>query len=178
MASYPAEFNLSQATSVPVTIFQCEKCRTILGDSSSYINFNSVLRSVTLYRSGRTSSLCVTVSEHKRIYESQIPEFHRKEIQDVSCSHCSELIGFVFLNLSSGLSHINHHITLLVDKITSYETGAGPNPDTQSLMASLDKVHQNMFKIQKVMMNLNERLVSIEKCFDSSAADTELEADN
>ncbi|XP_005108380.1 kinetochore protein mis18 [Aplysia californica] len=147
-----------------LSVFQCESCRSILGDSSSYVCFNEDLRSVTLSMPTGTQPQFIEVQALKKKHQSEIVDFHKKVFQTVTCKHCSQPVGMVFHDLPAHLSPMNHQITFLVDQISSYEVGS-PSNQPNSIFTEIEKLQKEVTKLQRVMLNISDRIVTIEKCF-------------
>ncbi|KAH9488157.1 hypothetical protein Btru_064901 [Bulinus truncatus] len=161
MAGYPKDLQSKEESTLTVsaTVFQCENCRTILGDSSTLIYTCEPLATITIqavqpsrfriqkrYEKSVSSNALLDGSSFKRVY----------------CSKCSHEVGKIFKNLPSHLTLMADHISLDVQKITSYEIPNTQRSQKQDSNEILLKIQQEILKIQVVLINLNQRLESIE----------------
>ena len=97
-------------------VFSCCKCKTIVGDSFSFLSSNKETNSITL----SSSSNIQRTSELYTSYES-LDE--GSTYFCFMCSSCQQLLGRYYVTTSIDLDHIREKFTFNIENIVSYELG-------------------------------------------------------
>lgn len=140
-------------------VFQCETCRCILGDSMTFISANDVLETITLSNVQNVKQLDETnTSKKEHDFGST---FH-----ELLCLSCQASLGKVYLTTARHLDSIRDLFTLDTKSITSYQVGGLLNPDHKRTLPSSNAdsyCHEDMIKVQNIVLLLDERLGKIEQ---------------
>lgn len=97
-------------------VFSCCKCKTIVGDSFSFLSSNKETNCITL----SSSSNIQRTSELYTSYES-LDE--GSTYFCFMCGNCQQLLGRYYVTTSIDLDHIREKFTFNIENITSYELG-------------------------------------------------------
>lgn len=139
-------------------IFSCNKCKTIVGDSFSYVEGHNDLKLIVL-------------SSASNIQRS--PEVHTsKEGPDIAstyfgflCSSCQVVLGRYYLTTSADLDSLRGKFSFLVDEISSYQLGKSKIGKIQELVEESESVIES--KIEQdlsVLRDFGGELLKV-KCY-------------
>ncbi|CCI43941.1 hypothetical protein ABG067_004416 [Albugo candida] len=172
--------------SFPV-IFQCNKCRSILGDSFSFVCSSKKLSTLTL-----DAVTNVVIKEYTKTSQQGIDI--GSSFRDVFCRKCKMLIGQYYLTTPRELDDIRNCYSLFTKSIASYQLGHPhrmrsqrrqdqDENDVRSMSsfaettsncvmevealshdrAKVSKLYDDMSKVQNLLLVLDERLHAVEK---------------
>jgi hypothetical protein len=158
-------------------VFQCSKCRIIIGDSYSFQCSHEEMKTITLTAASNIQrSADVLTSKYGADVGSTYFTF--------SCSECDSDLGKYYLTTSSDLDELRERFTFHVDNISSYELGKSQhgsmpehvpqngtegvetieerkaNSDLKALETRLDG---HLLKIKHVLLAMNTRLEQLEE---------------
>ena len=145
-------------------VFSCAKCKTILGDSYSFVSSNEEMKTITLASASniqRTAELYTSYSTHDE----------GSTYFCFSCTDCSNLLGRYYVTTSRDLDDLREKFTFGIDSITSYELGTsqhGKLPDATEQTNSNNNTKEQseteyeLLKIQHVMLDLVQRVTFLE----------------
>ena len=139
-------------------VFSCGKCRTIVGDSFSFLCSNEEEKTITL-------AAASNVKRGAHIFTSYNTLDEGNSYFDVNCldAGCKEKLGRYYVTTSKELDHVREKFTFSVDAITSYELGKaqfGHTPDAEVIelpaaeeeepevaVASVETVQEDVSKV-------------------------------
>ncbi len=182
MEKYEDELNNSSRMQNPI-VFQCGRCKTIIGDSTMFKLSSEVLNVIVL-------SYAINCSLSKDVIKGKLDSSLCEYIV-ISCSTCGKSLGKYYTNVGSKYVHLLELYTLSIIDIISYEIGkyAPPrggvgkpvintttNANTGNINSSnlgdhtdiLENINLEIEKIQHVLLNVIERLSTLEERFDSN----------
>lgn len=161
MSSLQAEAAGDDETS-PVSgplVFSCGNCRTIVGDSFSFLCSNEADKTITL-------SAASNVKRGTQLFTSYDTLDEGNSYFDFECIElrCRKKLGRYYVTTSKDLDHIREKFTFSVDAITSYELGKaqfGHIPDAEVIelpatedveaevaVASVETVQEDVSKVR------------------------------
>ncbi|XP_076465785.1 protein Mis18-alpha-like [Babylonia areolata] len=142
-------------------VFQCESCRSILGDATTWISAEETLESFTL----SAVTECVTVGE--TLHHSTHAHDAGSSFFSLTCTNCKTELGRRYLTTPSHLDHLRDHFTLHVAMVTSYQLGSAKvkamSENKGQELPLLVKVAERCMKLQHLVLSLNERLCTVER---------------
>lgn len=97
-------------------VFSCAKCRTIVGDSFSFLSSDEVAKTITI-------SVASNIQRSSELYTSYEVVDEGSTYFRFMCCDCKHLLGRFYVTTSPALDHIREHFTFTIDSITSYELG-------------------------------------------------------
>lgn len=155
-------------------VFSCAKCRTIVGDSFSFLSSNEDMQTITLTAASNI--------------QRSADVFNSKTGNDVGCTYfvftcinCQSPLGRYYLTTSRDLDDLRQKFTFTVQAISSYQLGkaqhgqmpectTGEGKDTSSKESngsnddtSTSALAEEVVKIQTVVMNLLARVAQLEE---------------
>ena len=155
-------------------VFSCAKCRTIVGDSFSFLSSNEDMQTITLTAASNI--------------QRSADVFNSKTGSDVGCTYfvftcvsCQSPLGRYYLTTSRDLDELRQKFTFTVQAISSYQLGKaqhGQLPDCAaeeqdvtsnrenggtSNDAGTEALAEEVLKIQTVVMNLLTRVAQLEE---------------
>ena len=154
-------------------VFSCQKCKTIIGDSFSFLSSNEEMRTITLTASSN-------IQRSADVYTSKCGGDVGSTYFSFTCFNCQAPLGRYYLTTSKDLDSLREKFTFSVDGISSYELGKAqhgkmpepvaleadaaeaPTADAGSLGASLATLNEEVFKIQHVFVGMLQRLEAVE----------------
>jgi kinetochore protein Mis18 len=157
-------------------VFSCSKCRTIVGDSYSFLSSNEDMQTITL-------TAASNIQRSADVYTSTVGSDIGSTYFSFSCINCNASLGRYYLTTSSDLDDLRSKFTYNVGVINSYELGKsqhGKMPDLIELnnnnneidedqsnvnlkvKESLTSLNDEVFKVQRVIMDLLERVSQLE----------------
>ncbi|XP_045197195.2 uncharacterized protein LOC123551944 [Mercenaria mercenaria] len=150
------------ASSNPV-VFQCSQCDAIVGDSTSWVSANKIMRTITL---GRITSK-VGVKSAIEVSQSGIDK--GSTFLPIYCINCNEVLGKQYLASPPELDYIRGSFTLHVEKLNSYEVGSAEargNSDLADMVnvPSPGYLMARMNKMQFLIVSMNDRIKNLEAC--------------
>lgn len=161
---------------IPQLVFQCAKCKIIVGDSMAFSCSSKENKSITLAKACNVthSSYIITAKGGDDVGCSYVNFF---------CSNCDEELGKFYCTTSLSYDAQRDKFTFSTDQLTSYELGKnqlGKMPEKQDLKNLQQKTgpdgassssassaaeavtqahfEEEIFKIEKVLLNLVERM--------------------
>lgn len=163
--------------------FSCSKCRTIVGDSFSFLTSNEEAQTITLTASSN-------IKRSADVYTSKGGFDVGSTYFNFTCSNCQELLGRYYLTTSKDLDELREKFTFLVTKIQSYELGKAQNgkmPEPvaedgqdgsdqddaaksgglqdQGMVEALGNMQKEILKVQHVLVGVLERIEKVESRF-------------
>lgn len=164
--------------------FSCSKCRTIVGDSFSFLTSNEEAQTITLTASSN-------IQRSADVYTSKSGFDVGSTYFKFTCSNCQELIGRYYLTTSKDLDELREKFTFSVSKIQSYELGKAqhgkmPEPVAEDgqeggnaegagsgdgggadsgIKDAVDGLQKEVLKVQHVLVGVLERIEKVEARF-------------
>jgi hypothetical protein len=172
---------------VPI-VFQCGRCKSIIGDSFSFDRTIQSLNILSLYHTVNTK---ISNDIHTGTLESEPSEY-----RTIQCANCSKTLGKKYTRTPQLLTNLIDKFTFSIDEIKSYELGSarktsssvdkvnGGNGEKHQLIWSSGNVHTDgdnpaivnlnseIDKIQLVLLNIISRLDVIESKMNENEPDT------
>lgn len=155
-------------------VLSCSKCKTIVGDSFSFLSSNEQSKTITL-------SAASNIQRSTQLYTSYEPFDEGSTYFDFMCSNCQQMIGRYYVTTSMDLDHIREKFTFNVNFVTSYELGKAQHgqlpeaieveePKQRSDIISVQEevtmvcqfLQQITFMIQRFYLNLQVQTVMID----------------
>ena len=99
-------------------VFSCAKCRTIVGDSFSFLSSDEAAKTITI-------SVATNIQRSTELYTSYEVVDEGSTYFRFMCFDCKHILGRFYVTTSPALDHIRGHFTFKIDSITSYELGKG-----------------------------------------------------
>ncbi|XP_025077120.1 protein Mis18-alpha-like [Pomacea canaliculata] len=163
-------FNLEAVLAESMIVFQCESCRSILGDSTKWLAAYEALEAFTL--SAVTNNVsCGEVLHHSDSVHDAGSSYHL-----LICQLCKTEIGRYYVTTPRQLDHLRGNFTLYVAMVTRYQLG---NAGTKRISKDcndpplLFELADRCFKIQHLVVMLNARLTNVEKCLTADGDEEE-----
>lgn len=163
--------------------FSCSKCRTIVGDSFSFLTSNEEAQTITLTASSN-------IQRSADVYTSKSGFDVGSTYFNFTCSNCQELLGRYYLTTSKDLDELREKFTFLVNSIQSYELGKAqhgkmPEPvaedgqdgsdredvakssgaPDQGMVEAVGNLQKEILKVQHVLVGVLERIEKVESRF-------------
>jgi len=154
-------------------VFSCSKCKTIVGDSFSFLTSKEELNSITL--TGASN-----IQRSADVYTSKTGGDVGSTYFSFTCINCQSLLGRYYLTTSRDLDDLREKFTFTCDGISSYELGKsqhGKMPDPipvdnsssaaahgagSDIASTVTELNQEVFKIQHVFVGMLQRLEQVE----------------
>lgn len=117
----------NQETITGPLVFSCSGCKTIVGDSYSFMCSNEQLKSITL-------SAANNIERSADVYTSKGGYDVGSTYFTFSCSSCHTPIERYYLTTSKDLDEIREKFTFFIDNLNTYEIGKskfGKIPDPE-----------------------------------------------
>lgn len=161
-------------------VFQCVKCKVIVGDTFCMQSSNEALQSVTL-------TAASNIKRSHDIFTSKSGVDVGSTYFSFTCSGCDHALGNYYLTTSKDLDDLRERFTIFIANVTSYELGKAehgkmPEPQDQRSGAggsvgsvqgdgtdaaegipSAASMHEEIIKIQHVMLDHGLRLSVLEQ---------------
>jgi hypothetical protein len=163
-------------------VFYCSKCRTIVGDSFSYLSSDAELKVITL-------SATSNIQRSADVYTSKSGADVGSTYFSFACVSCQTSLGRYYLTTSKDLDYLREKFSFNVDSISSYTLGNAqhgkiPDPlpdgefdnnidmidknDEENLKDSIITLNQEIVKIQALFIGLVDRIEKLEQHSNSS----------
>ena len=97
-------------------VFQCLKCRSIVGDSLSVVSIHQNMQLITL-------SAADHIRREKEIYTSKSGDDIGSTFYRFSCTLCSSVIGRYYLTTSKDLDALREQFSFDIQAVSSYQLG-------------------------------------------------------
>ncbi|KAJ1404712.1 yippee zinc-binding/DNA-binding /Mis18, centromere assembly-domain-containing protein [Ochromonadaceae sp. CCMP2298] len=151
-------------------VFSCAQCKTIVGDSFSFLSSNEEAKTVTI-------SAASSIQRSTELYTSYASLDEGSTYFCFMCSQCQNMLGRYYVTTSVDLDHVREKFTFNIDSITSYELGKaqhGKMPEPEVSMGeqaktedkqggpALECVQEDVDKIQHVLVDLVGRVGQLE----------------
>ena len=158
-------------------VFYCSKCRTIVGDSFSYLSSDAELKVITL-------SATSNIQRSADVYTSKSGADVGSTYFSFACVSCQTSLGRYYLTTSKDLDYLREKFSFNVDSISSYTLGNAqhgkiPDPlpdgefdnnidmidknDEENLKGSIITLNQEIVKIQALFIGLVDRIEKLEQ---------------
>ena len=128
-------------------VFQCLKCRSIVGDSLSVVSIHQGMQLITL-------SAAEHIRREKEIYTSKSGDDIGSTFYRFSCKICSSVIGRYYLTTSKDLDALREQFSFDIQAVSSYQLGK-PSMNTNALPSdeklpseALDNSHEHDLRIE------------------------------
>jgi len=157
-----------EAPERPLVVF-CSNCKTILGDTNSFVCTHAELKTITL-RSAYSVKLTRDEVETPTKGLAAGSTFHR-----IYCDSCAQCVGKVFLSTTRDLDPMRDVYTFDSKAIRSYELSegrgsrggahddAGGGQQASAVLAErLEVLETQMLKVENLMLLFNERIDVLE----------------
>ncbi|KAK7116586.1 uncharacterized protein [Littorina saxatilis] len=143
-------------------VFQCESCRSILGDATNWIAATEALEAFTL------SAVTESVHIGENFCHSTQTHDAGSSYSLLTCRTCKVELGRRYITTPSHLDHLRDNFTLYVTNVTSYQLGSAGVKAVSKFKGQepplLLKLAERCMKLQHLIVTLNERLYNIEHC--------------
>jgi len=159
-------------------VFYCSKCRTIVGDSFSYLSSDAELKVITL-------SATSNIQRSADVYTSKSGADVGSTYFSFACVLCQTSLGRYYLTTSKDLDYLREKFSFNVDSISSYTLGNAqhgkipdPLPDGEiddnndneninniaesNLKETINILNEEIIKIQALFIGLVDRIEKIE----------------
>lgn len=137
-------------------VFSCMKCRSIVGDSFSFMSSNEATRTITLAAASNINRTNDLFTSYESLDEGST-------YFSVLCRECKETLGRYYVTTSSDLDDLREKFTFNIDAITSYELGKvqhgkRPEPavlsfpvaeDAPSAAVTIEAVQEDVTKVRR-----------------------------
>jgi hypothetical protein len=110
-----SETKESDVVSNPL-VFSCSACKTIVGDSYSFVCSNEATKTITLSAASNILRSAV-VHTSKQGYDVGSTYF------TFTCASCPQILGRYYITTSQDLDQIRTKFTFLCESLTTYELG-------------------------------------------------------
>lgn len=97
-------------------VFCCLKCKSIVGDSFSFLSSNEEAKTITL-------SSASNIQRTNELFTSYESLDEGSTYFCVLCRECQQTLGRYYVTTSTDLDHVRDRFTFSIDAITSYELG-------------------------------------------------------
>ena len=118
-------------------VFYCANCRTIVGDTFSFVASNEERCTLTL-------SMSSNIKRSPDVFTSKNGSDVGSTYFNFTCVNCQKLLGRYYLTTSKDLDEVREKFTFDVKALTSYELGKGQNGTISEHVAGDDEVVKNM----------------------------------
>lgn len=119
-------------------VFSCISCRSLLGDSYSWIDANTA--SILLQR-------CINISVSSQLELSNEGDDIGSTFNRLQCVQCGQSVGKIYRSTPPQLDEFRDRYSLYVDKITGYELGTADNISSKSHVSSWMNVNTKLMQI-------------------------------
>ncbi len=162
-------------------VFSCAKCRTIVGDSFSFLSSNESMQTITLTASSN-------IQRSADVYTSKSGSDVGSTYFSFTCNNCQCTLGRYYLTTSKDLDDLREKFTFNVNYVSSYELGTSqhgkmPDPiedgsdktdkksvsnnneDDSALSKTRNDVNglnEEVLKVQTVLVGVLERIETLE----------------
>ena len=159
--------------------FSCLKCRSIVGDSFSFLTSDESAQTITLSASSN-------IQRSADVYTSKSGSDVGSTYFNFTCSNCQAQLGRYYLTTSKDLDELREKFTFNVNNIQSYElgkaqhgkmpdpipdeeaavnkgteVGAGPSAGTE-IVETVSGMSKEILKVQHVLVDVLERIEKLE----------------
>ena len=159
--------------------FSCLKCRTIVGDSFSFLTSDENAQTITLTASSN-------IQRSADVYTSKSGSDIGSTYFNFTCSNCQAQLGRYYLTTSKDLDELREKFTFNVNNIQSYELGKAqhgkmpdPIPDEgadaeagaeagagpaagHEVVEAVENMSKEILKVQHVLVGVLERIEKLE----------------
>lgn len=170
--------NEDEPTITSPLVFYCSKCRTIVGDSFSYLSSDAELKVITL-------SATSNIQRSADVYTSKSGADVGSTYFSFACVSCQTSLGRYYLTTSKDLDYLREKFSFNVDSISSYTLGNAqhgkipdPLPDGEiddnndneninniaesNLKETINILNEEIIKIQALFIGLVDRIEKLE----------------
>jgi len=150
------EDNDEETTISSPLVFYCSKCRTIVGDSFSYLTSDAELKVITL-------SATSNIQRSADVYTSKSGADVGSTYFSFACVSCQTSLGRYYLTTSKDLDYLREKFSFNVDSISSYTLGNaqhGKIPDPLPDDGEIDDEDNNNNNNNNNNSNINNNLES------------------
>ena len=154
-------------------VFSCSKCKTIVGDSYSFLTSSEEMGTITL-------TAASNIQRSADVYTSKAGGDVGSTYFSFTCLSCQAQLGRYYLTTSRDLDELREKFTFTCDGTSSYELGKSqhgkmpepvPLPDAQegagasaaATSADLTELSNEVLKIQHVFFGMITRLEAVEQ---------------
>lgn len=157
-------------------VFSCSKCRTIVGDSFSYLSSHEEMKTITL-------TAASSIQRSADVYTSKTGEDVGSTYFSFTCLNCQAPLGRYYLTTSRDLDELREKFTFTCEGISSYQLGKSqhgkmPEPtglseiaaptstssvDLQTMEQTVSGLNEEVLKIQHVFFGMQQRLEMLEQ---------------
>ncbi|XP_048243444.1 protein Mis18-alpha-like [Haliotis rufescens] len=148
---------MSESVDDPTLVFQCENCRSILGDSTAWVCSDETLKTITLQQVTDKVKVLDKLKSSPNCGSAFVPLY---------CRGCNEGIGMMYKTTARNRDAMRDRYSLFVSKMSSYEVGSCRSvqiPDDDSKLPLLAKLQADILKVQTVIVSMNARISAIEQ---------------
>ena len=160
-------------------VFSCGKCKTIVGDSFSFLTSHEEMGTITL-------TAASNIQRSADVYTSKTGGDVGSTYFSFTCIHCQSPLGRYYLTTSRDLDDLREKFTFTCDGISSYELGKSqhgkmPEPIVPAdgeaggaggagsallgaeVAETVAGLNEEVFKIQHVFVGMLQRLENVEQ---------------
>ncbi len=142
-------------------VFQCSKCRTIIGDSLAWVGAYEELAAVTLHHVSASA-----IRTRKNLVTSQNAFDLGSTFVILECRVCDELIGRMYKTTPKHLDDIRDCYSLDAKSVDSYQLGGETNVTGERHPFSMQTdtyLASQIHKFQSVIVGVEERVAALEQ---------------
>ena len=136
-------------------VFSCAQCRTIIGDSFSFLHSDEKKRTITL-------SSASNIERTEDAYTSKGGDDIGSTYFVFNCCCCHTTIGRYYMSTCPDLDHLRGKFTISIDEITSYELGKSQHGQLPDPISSTDKSGQQGNAVTNEENDLSPKALNIE----------------
>lgn len=158
------EDNDEETTISSPLVFYCSKCRTLVGDSFSYLSSDAELKVITL-------SATSNIQRSADVYTSKSGADVGSTYFSFACVSCQTSLGRYYLTTSKDLDYLREKFSFNVDAISSYTLGNAqhgkiPDPLPDAEYDNIDIVDKNDDNnLKETVITLSQEIVKIQALF-------------
>ncbi|OQR88230.1 hypothetical protein ACHHYP_07043 [Achlya hypogyna] len=153
-------------------VFQCKTCRSIIGDSMSFVQSNVDTRTVTL-------AFVLHTHKSKTALTANSGFDKGNTYHEILCSQCQSILGKSYIATTPALDELRNLHTLDTDALSSYQVGTqigvgdwtldGANKvlEYEKNVQMIEQLHGDMGKVQNLLLVIDERLCDTERQLDT-----------
>ncbi|KAK6168477.1 hypothetical protein SNE40_021001 [Patella caerulea] len=141
-------------------VFQCENCRTVVGDTICPVIANNSLRLITLDK----------VTNKVRIREKLISSSSSADLgssyNPLICETCNSDLGRIYRTTTFQLDDLRNKYSLYIDRLSFYRLDSGEMTSehlNNGNIQSYKQLEQEILKLQAVSVSFNSRIIQLEE---------------
>eukprot|EP00762_Andalucia_godoyi_P000477 ANDGO_03088.mRNA.1 Kinetochore protein mis18 len=155
------ESSMADETIANPLVFQCEKCRVILGDTFSLVTADGEMQMVCL----ELASPHVVVDKDAFLVSPASARDAGSTFHILKCASCKAVLGRQYKTTDAAMDPWRGKFALSTKSISSYQLGKGSQGIDQlfSTYHSLSRVSEDLLKVQQMLILFSERIQALEQ---------------